>query len=172
MIQCANCHHQEIAGSLFCSECGSQLIFIGNSETLITRNNSTENDHEGLNSTNKLIIETNNGENRITFFSLNILEYDKKLDLPDNTECTLGRITEGQPILPDIDLSEFDAHERGVSRLHAVLKVINHKLFVNDLESSNGTRVNGQKIVPYTDIQLNHGDILSLGKLKIQVLFH
>ncbi len=27
MIVCPNCKHQELDGSLFCSECGAQLVF-------------------------------------------------------------------------------------------------------------------------------------------------
>jgi pSer/pThr/pTyr-binding forkhead associated (FHA) protein len=41
---------------------------------------------------------------------------------------------------------------------------------ITDLGSSNGTRVNGQKIVPHVDYPLNHGDMIALGKFAIQVL--
>ncbi len=41
-----------------------------------------------------------------------------------------------------------------------------------DLGSSNGTRVNGQKIVPHVDYPVKHGDIIALGKLKIQLIIH
>jgi len=82
----------------------------------------------------------------------------------------MGRVAEGQPILPDVDLSPYEAYSQGVSRLHAALKVINQRVVIMDLGSSNGTRVNGQKIVPNVDYPLNHGDMIALGKLKIQVL--
>lgn len=26
MIKCPNCHHEELPGSLYCSECGAQLV--------------------------------------------------------------------------------------------------------------------------------------------------
>lgn len=39
-----------------------------------------------------------------------------------------------------------------------------------DLGSSNGTRINGQKIVPHVEYTINHGDLVVLGKLKVQVL--
>jgi pSer/pThr/pTyr-binding forkhead associated (FHA) protein len=47
---------------------------------------------------------------------------------------------------------------------------VNKDVVVTDLGSSNGTRVNGQKIVPHVDYPINHGDIIALGKLKIQVI--
>jgi pSer/pThr/pTyr-binding forkhead associated (FHA) protein len=92
------------------------------------------------------------------------------LHLAERNEFTLGRAIEGQPILPDVDLSPFDAFTLGVSRLHAALRIINGEVVVADLGSSNGTRVNGQKIVPHVDYPINHGDVIALGKLKIQVL--
>ena len=102
--------------------------------------------------------------------SLHIVESGQVLHLTDRKEFTLGRTVEGQPILPDVDLSPFDAFSLGVSRLHAALRIVNKELVVTDLGSSNGTRVNGQKIVPHVDYPINHGDIIALGKLKIQVI--
>jgi pSer/pThr/pTyr-binding forkhead associated (FHA) protein len=80
-------------------------------------------------------------------------------------------VTEGQPILPDIDLTPYEAYSRGVSRLHSALKIVNKRVVIVDLGSSNGTRVNGQKIVPNVDYPLNNGDVIALGRLRIQVLF-
>ncbi|MEA4909843.1 MAG: FHA domain-containing protein [Chloroflexi bacterium] len=94
------------------------------------------------------------------------------MNLVGRTEFTLGRVGERQPILPDIDLSPYDAYVQGVSRLHALLKISDQVVIVTDLGSSNGTRVNGQKILPHIDYPLNHGDVVALGKLKIQILIH
>jgi pSer/pThr/pTyr-binding forkhead associated (FHA) protein len=41
---------------------------------------------------------------------------------------------------------------------------------VMDLGSSNGTYLNGRRINPHVEESLSHGDIVALGKLKIQVL--
>jgi len=42
---------------------------------------------------------------------------------------------------------------------------------VMDLNSSNGTYVNGVRIPAQVETRLVHGDVIALGKLKIQVLF-
>jgi pSer/pThr/pTyr-binding forkhead associated (FHA) protein len=73
------------------------------------------------------------------------------LHLTGQSEFTMGRVAEGQPNLPDVDLSPYEAYAQGVSRLHAVLKLNNQRVFITDLGSSNGTRVNGQKIMPNVD---------------------
>jgi predicted component of type VI protein secretion system len=105
-----------------------------------------------------------------SWISLNMIESGQILPLADRTEFTLGRSAEGQPIVPDVDLSPFNAYANGVSRLHSVLKLIEDQIVIMDLGSSNGTYLNGNRLSPYVEIPVAHGDIIYLGKLKIQVL--
>jgi pSer/pThr/pTyr-binding forkhead associated (FHA) protein len=171
MILCPNCHHSEIAGSLFCSECGAQLITTGNLTTHAF--NSTAPDiiqapaesMPSASGTSTIGIESEG-------ISLHLLESGEVMYLSGRMEFSVGRATDGQPILPDVDLSPFDAYAQGVSRLHATIKIVDHGVVITDLGSSNGTRVNGQKIVPHIDYPLNHGDVMALGKFKIQILLN
>jgi pSer/pThr/pTyr-binding forkhead associated (FHA) protein len=39
-----------------------------------------------------------------------------------------------------------------------------------DLGSANGTYVNGRRLAANAEEPLKHGDVLSLGKLKMQIL--
>lgn len=105
-----------------------------------------------------------------SWISLNLIESGQILPLADRTEFTLGRSAVGQPIVPDVDLSPYKAYANGVSRLHAVLKLIQDQIVIVDLGSSNGTYLNGNRLTPYIDTPLAHGDVINLGKLKIQVL--
>ena len=167
MILCPNCQHHEVAGALFCSECGAQLVFTENLSTqTIGRTKSgvlsPQGDAPAIPPPPPVSIDA--------IVSLHLVDRGQILPLVGRTEFTLGRVTEGQPILPDIDLSPYEAYAQGVSRLHASIKINNQRVVITDLASSNGTRVNGQKIVPNVDYPLNHGDIIALGKLKIQVL--
>jgi pSer/pThr/pTyr-binding forkhead associated (FHA) protein len=102
--------------------------------------------------------------------SLHMVDSGQIVNLTGQTEFTIGRTAEGQPILPDVDLSPYEAYAKGVSRLHSALKIHNQRVVITDLGSSNGTRVNGQKIVPHVDYPLNHGDMIALGKFTIQLL--
>ena len=72
--------------------------------------------------------------------------------------------------MPDIDLTPYQAYASGVSRLHAVLKREGKRVFVMDLGSSNGSYLNGKRLKPNTEQTVEHGDLLALGKLKIQIL--
>ena len=102
--------------------------------------------------------------------TLHLLDTGQVLPLAERNEFTLGRISEGQPIMPDIDLSPYQAYACGVSRLHAVLKREARRVFLMDLGSSNGTYVNGKRLSPNVDHTISNGDVIALGKLKIQVL--
>jgi pSer/pThr/pTyr-binding forkhead associated (FHA) protein len=92
------------------------------------------------------------------------------LPLADRNEFTLGRVSEGQPVMPDIDLGPFQAYTHGVSRLHAVIRRGVQDVMLSDLESANGTFVNGRRLPANEEHALAHGDVISLGGLKIQIL--
>lgn len=162
MIICPNCHHENIHGAIFCGECGARIITTNQATT----QNLGRTDQSGILTSVPPSTSTLEGS-----LSLHMMESGQILSLAGRTDFTIGRATEGQPILPDVDLSNFDAFSQGVSRLHAALRIVNQKLVVIDLGSSNGTRVNGQKILPHIEYPLNHGDVMALGKLKIQILF-
>jgi len=173
MIVCPNCHHDELPGSLFCSECGAQLVV---SETPTTQHiQRSPSDILAVkppvsSPTSSQPAAPSAAVSQDVAVSLHMVDNGQIIQLVDQTEFTIGRTAEGQPILPDIDLSTFEAYAQGVSRLHAALKIHNQRVVITDLGSSNGTRVNGQKIVPHVDYPLNHGDMIALGKFAIQVL--
>lgn len=170
MILCPNCRHLEIEGALFCSECGYQLAMGLIATSLV---NSAPEEERSISPVDiePAQVDQSTSDTAMSI-TLQLVDTGAVIPLTGRTEYSLGRITEGQLILPDIDLSQYDAYAQGVSRLHAVLKFNGQKLFIVDLESSNGTRVNGQKITSNVDYPLNHGDVFALGKLKIQILIH
>ncbi len=170
MILCPNCQHHEISGALFCSECGAQLIILEPVSTqALYHSQSDQLQGDESPAATKTPTSSLKPAQEISV-TLHLVESGNDLPLAGRVEYTLGRVAEGQPILPDVDLSIYDAYSKGVSRLHSSMKVNNQRVTVIDLGSSNGTRVNGQKIAPNVDYPLNNGDIISLGKLKIQVL--
>jgi pSer/pThr/pTyr-binding forkhead associated (FHA) protein len=69
--------------------------------------------------------------------------------------CTIGR-KECDVMLED----------RLVSRRHAEIKIIDHKLVLEDLASKNGTRVNDEKV---TKKQLNQNDLISIGPFRLKI---
>lgn len=169
MILCPNCHHQEVAGALFCSDCGAQLVSNDRISTQSINRSTAEILMPSYQET-PVAGTVSQAGSLDAVVSLYLIDTGQIIHLAGRTEFTLGRVAEGQPILPDVDFSPYEAYAQGVSRLHASMKIANQRLIITDLGSSNGTRVNGQKIMAHIDYPLNHGDVVSLGKLKIQVL--
>lgn len=168
MIVCSNCRHTNMAGAIFCSECGAAL---GTPDPLTTQNIKTGQIEEVIKQ--KPVPRAPSAAPRAqlsSWVTLHLLDTGQVLPLAERNEFTLGRISEGQPIMPDIDLTPYQAYARGVSRLHAVLKREASHVFLMDLGSSNGTFVNGKRLSPNVDHAISNGDVIALGKLKIQIL--
>lgn len=168
MIVCSNCKHTNMAGTLFCSECGAAL---GVGDSITTQNIKSEqinevqhNGKKGKHPTTPLTAALNN------WVTLHLLDTGQVMPLSERNEFTLGRISEGQPVMPDIDLAPYRAYANGVSRLHAVIKRDASHVMLMDLGSANGTFVNGKRLKPNVEQNLNNGDVVALGKLKIQIL--
>ena len=70
-----------------------------------------------------------------------------------------------------IDLSHLGAEKRGVSRQHCQLARQSAHLYVTDLNSTNGTYLNGTRLTAYTPYRLADGDRLILSTLHCTVAF-
>lgn len=83
----------------------------------------------------------------------------------------LGRAGENK--MPDVDFQPHGADVRGVSRQHLSLRYDPqlHNLTVMDLNSSNGSFINGQRLYQNESHILRNGDELRLGKMVIDVNF-
>jgi len=164
MIECPNCHNQELPGALFCRECGTQLVDLPGMTTQTIPDSAMNGAQPDL---LEHLAPPPPTDVAISIF---IMGSGEILPLEGRTEFTLGRSAEGQPVLPDIDLASYRAYEAGVSRLHVSITLGNEQALATDLGSANGTRINGLKIPPHKPVAVKHGDILTLGRLRIQLL--
>lgn len=174
MILCRNCSHQEIAGALFCSDCGARLNLDDQIEPASTQMVEAISTQDNLGSTRDFdetippeavpIVE-GTGQ-----FAMQVLDIGETIPFEGKDDFTLGRASEGQPLIPEIDLNAYNAYEQGVSRMHAVITVRGDRVTITDLGSANGTWVNGDRVSPHTARVLNHGDLVTLGKFRLQAL--
>lgn len=81
----------------------------------------------------------------------------------------MGRSHPAMSTLPDIDLRPYDARDKGVSRLHAAILRHEATLAIVDLGSPNGTWLNDMPLFPHQPRVLQHGDMIRMGKLQLQV---
>lgn len=91
---------------------------------------------------------------------------------PTTQTITLGRALKSDRAKPDVDLTQYRAFEKGVSRIHATMTRDGETLVITDMSSANGTYVNGQLLVPGQPCVLRHADEVRLGELVANVYFH
>ena len=172
MIVCPSCQHEEPVGSLFCCECGSSLSHLEESppETLIVEKESVQKQGVEMESSDASLNSTPSPDTGASV-SIKVLETGNTIHLEDGEEFILGRVGGKQPILPDVDLTSYGAYEEGVSRLHAIIKISKEHVNIIDLGSANGTLINGRRIIAHKPFPLEHGDLVTLGKFKTEILF-
>ena len=87
------------------------------------------------------------------------------------SQVILGRAipTEVQIFQTLVDLSPFDARDKGVSRQHCTLRRTASGILVQDVGSSNGTRLHGVLLSPLQPTLIASGAQLQLGQLELQI---
>ena len=90
---------------------------------------------------------------------------------PTRTKVILGRIDQRTAERPDIDLTHLGAAERGVSRKHARLEMIEKRLYVVDLDSANGTFLSRTRLNPFVPNLIHRGDEVLLARLAVKIIF-
>jgi pSer/pThr/pTyr-binding forkhead associated (FHA) protein len=93
------------------------------------------------------------------------------LRTPAGSTFTIGRAEPERNYHPEIDLTPYDAQGMGVSRKHARLTAKDNRVILQDLGSSNGTFLNGQRLEVLNEYRVRHGDTIKLGHLELTVQF-
>lgn len=92
-----------------------------------------------------------------------------QFDTPSVHGYILGRSDEHSDFLPDVDLANFGARDKGVSRRHAALVRYHGRLHILDLNSVNGTFLNGTRLLSDNPHPLSAGDEIRIGTLNLRV---
>ncbi len=86
---------------------------------------------------------------------------------PGRTEFIIGREDPVSNVFPDIDLTDHGGDEGGVSRRHARVFIQGQQVLIEDLNSTNYTHVNQQRLTPGQPHPLHDGDQVRLGRVKL-----
>ena len=101
----------------------------------------------------------------------NLILSDKGIVLPlpvDKPEIILGRTDLVQNIFPDVDFAELEGEGRGVSRRHARILQKSEGIYLEDLNSTNFTFLNNDRLHPGRLYPLKNGDEIRLGLLTLE----
>ena len=168
-IICPSCQHRNIPGSAFCENCGAQLVQARavqppGSQGSAAQQPSIPPAHDSSG------VQRPAGPPAVETITGRFVIPDPEVSLPvplGKQEIILGREDPVSGVFPDIDLDPHGGHEAGVGRRHARLFIQNGQVYIEDLESVNGTTVNRQRVAARQSIPLKSGDEIRLGKMAL-----
>ncbi len=170
MIICPFCQTPHVDNTLFCDECGTYLLDEETRDTfpLIDDDGSVA-DAPAASSPPPSSAAAQSHQRVPPVIRLNLTSPEKSLEISLEKTVYLGRLDPTANIYPEIDFTESNGLEHGVSRQHARLFFKEGQVFVEDLGSVNGTFLNGHRLLAYLPEPVGDGDVLVLGRLKIDV---
>lgn len=98
--------------------------------------------------------------------NLKLIDFNEIISVQLSDCLLLGRNSDPAP---DIDLTELDDADYGISRMHAAFLYDGRSLAIEDLNSRNGTRINGFHVEGGKPYPLHNGDELEIGHLRVIV---
>ncbi len=155
MTKCPNCEAVYPENTLFCEDCGAFLLAGDDRATdrLLVRD---------------VVGEAACSKEYATTLILSI-RGGARIELPLCKDVLLGRLDASRAIFPDVDLTNEGGLESGVSRRHARIFRTQDGAAIEDLESLNGTFLNGQRLAPQMPHSIHDGDEIQIGTLKLGV---
>ena len=167
MVKCPSCGKSHPENTLFCDECGAYLLAEGYKRTDslgVEESDWIETDFGVVDSFESTSVKP-------MTIRLAILETGRQVELPMHKEANIGRLDPSTATFPDLDLTEDQGQEKGVSRRHAKITRKGAMLFLEDLGSVNGTYLNGKRLTPYLPHSLKNEDEIRLGKMRLRIYF-
>ena len=163
MITCPNCGREHDDTVKICDFCGEALSL----ESTTTHVFGDTDYEEGrpqwgtarFNPRNRLIVSERDSKDQHIFY------------FDEIEEITVGRIDPDTGEAPDIDLSPYQASDKGVSRRHVMITRRDTALNIVDIGTPNGTYLNGQRLVANQPRVLRDGDEVRLGHLVLRITF-
>ncbi len=165
---CSNCQSKQFDGTIFCGECGANLLPAAKRETTMSLGQRGPTDALEA-SEQPLVVPAPEPVARGPSLTLVIMNSGRRIALSVDDDRLIGRKDNARGIFPDVDLGLDGGYDAGVSRRHAILGHKDGVYIVEDLGSSNGTFVNGQRLAPQVPTPLAGGDELKCGTLLMRV---
>lgn len=156
---CPDCKHNNPQRTVICENCGADLYDML-MDSLKTKQLSRM-------QTRELSLDAPVSSHPVLLY---INQDNEPLGIERLDGLIVGRADPAKPAMPlDVDLTPYDGQIQGVSRQHAQLDCGGDPAQIVDLQSYNGTFVNGERLSPFTPQPLASGDEIKLGRLIIRI---
>lgn len=164
-VICPSCGADNLPGTLFCVQCGTYLPSGGP-----LRTEPLPEQEDGRPASPRREDVDQDAQSRMVRIEVQVLNTGREVSLSADREILVGRLDAAHGIYPELDMTADGGLEQGVSRRHARIYTREGTCFVEDLDSTNGTFLNGERITPYLPYAFHDGDVLTFGTLRLQ--FH
>ena len=101
----------------------------------------------------------------------NLSNKDQSVTIDMQPMTVIGRKRSMRDSEVTVDLNEMNAAVLGVSHYHAMMLAFDNHIYIKDLDSLNGMRLNGKQMQPSREYLIGNGDILALGNLELRIKF-
>lgn len=164
-VICPSCGADNLPGTLFCVQCGTYLPSGGPLRTEPLPEQDDRQQHARPNRTDDEVEQAL----RSVQLDVLVLNTGRDISLSADREILVGRLDSAHGIFPELDMTVDSGLEQGVSRRHARIYARDGACFVEDLDSTNGTFLNGERVTPYLPYVFHDGDILTFGTLRLEM---
>ena len=178
---CPNCNYTNRPGVVFCENCGTSLIGSAASVDTQSLDKGKNKPDENHNSAAGISIEEIKdagvkGTSDFPKDGVLVLEFGEGTDplILSGTKIILfGRRDAATGSIPDVDLTPFAGYRMGVSRRHAEIRPAPEGAALDlwDLGSSNGSFINGDRLISHRGYRISDGDEIRFGQLSVNVHF-
>ena len=166
MTKCSECGASQEVGTLFCDECGGFLLVETGKITAVLPFSEFANRPPPP----PLPTGTLTPTTATRYITLVVPSSRRRLKLYVQNEAQIGRAS--SELVPEIDLTDDNGAENGVSRLHAKIQSVEEGLVLIDLASTNGTLLNNYRLPANDPYPLNSGDEIRFGDLLVHLFIN
>lgn len=166
MTKCSDCGASQEEGALFCSECGGFLLVEEGETTAVLPFSEFATRPPPPPLTEEALTPVDRPKDIL----LVVPSSRRRFRLVVQNELQIGRASSN--LVPEVDLTEDDGAEKGVSRLHAKIQVVEEGFVLIDLDSTNGTLLNNYRLSPHEPYPLRSGDEIRFGDLLVHLFLN
>ncbi|MCL4879816.1 MAG: FHA domain-containing protein [Anaerolineae bacterium] len=176
---CPNCAYNNRPGVVFCENCGTSLI--GSQATAETKSLDKSADESAPPKLDVEVIKDAGvlgsevfPQNATLRIEVNDGSFVLKFNPQEKETILFGRTDPSTGVTPQVDLTPYAGYRMGVSRRHAEIRrsaAQDNTLELWDLGSSNGTFLNGERLISHRPYVVSDGDEIQLGQLRVRAFF-
>ena len=168
MITCPECGSSQIPGTIFCNDCGKMLAATKNSDPTVVLPFAKVGSRPLPPTIDIQDLEPSVDSKQIMIL---IPSSRRRLELKLEDDIRIGRADPEANVMPEIDFTQDEGIENGISRLHAIINLTKQGILLTDLNSTNGTSINKVRIPSQQPVLLKTGDEVRFGDLLVHIFF-